>query len=103
MAIKPILFNTEMVRAILDGRKTCTRKIMSFKEFVRWCNGRACDGCWGMLTAMASIDLMQKVRKIPFWRREKFWKENYEQQALDEIVNPIEKMIAEMEESYERK
>lgn len=27
MAIKPILFNTEMVRAILDGRKSCMRKI----------------------------------------------------------------------------
>lgn len=34
MAIKPILFNTEMVRAILDGRKTCTRSSVSSRQFL---------------------------------------------------------------------
>lgn len=34
MAIKPILCNTEMVRAILDGRKTCTRMSVSSRQFL---------------------------------------------------------------------
>lgn len=38
MAIKPSLFNkqisTEMVRAILDGRKTCTRRLVSSRQFL---------------------------------------------------------------------
>lgn len=44
---------------------------MKFKEFTNWCNERACDGCWGMLEAMACIDLIGEVKKVPFWKREK--------------------------------
>lgn len=69
---------------------------MKFKEFINWCNERTCDGYWGMLTAMACIDLIGEVKKVPFWKREKIWKENYEQQVLEEIINPIEKKLEEM-------
>lgn len=69
---------------------------MKFREFVSWCNQRAVDGCWGILEAMVCIDIMETVRKERFWKREKFWKEKYADDVLEQIVNPIEKKIEEM-------
>lgn len=66
---------------------------MTFKEFTAWCNEQACDGWWGMVEAMVCIDLMAEIRKLSFWKREKFWRELYEKRILDEIVEPINQKI----------
>lgn len=47
---------------------------MTFKEFVIWCNDRACDGCWGMNEAMICIAIVEGVKNKPFWKRKKEWK-----------------------------
>ena len=69
---------------------------MTYKEFCSWCNQRACDGYWGMSVAIACIDIMNVVKKQRFWRREKFWKENYEKVVLKTIVDPIEEKIQKL-------
>lgn len=46
---------------------------MTYKEFNSWCNKRASDGCWGVDTAIFCIDIINQVKKQPFWIREKKW------------------------------
>lgn len=45
MSVKPILFNTKMIKALLDGRKTCARRIVKFLsgENTKW-TGYVKDG-----------------------------------------------------------
>ncbi len=69
---------------------------MKFKEFYNWCNERAADGCWGMATSIVCISIIRDLLKIPFWKREKVWKEKYESDVVNWIVKPIDEKMKEI-------
>lgn len=69
---------------------------MKYKEFRAWCNQRSADSCWSMMTAMFCIHVIEEVKKIPFWKRERIWKEKYEEEIMRDVVKPIEKKIEEV-------
>lgn len=66
---------------------------ISFKKFSDWCNDRACDGCWSLNTAKICLSIYDDVSKIPFWKRGRIWKRDYEEFVLNQIVNPINELI----------
>lgn len=67
---------------------------MKYKEFIEWCNCRAADGCWGLETVLFCIGIVNQIRKEPFWRREKKWKElNEIYKIVETIVEPINQEI----------
>ena len=65
MAIKPILFNTEMVQAILDGRKTCARRIVRPPYFV---DGDENDkrSLITLRTATKNSSLYRQIGQMPY-------------------------------------
>lgn len=58
---------------------------MKYKEFVKWCNERACDGAWSIGTAMACIGIMDAIRHLPFWKREKAWQKLNSEWKIEKI------------------
>ena len=83
MAIKPILFNTEMVRAILDGRKSCTRRVIKPQQKARLCytyagSHKDCIGKWTYPS--------RGVRE--FWGEEYKLPENITDEELSKRWNP---------------
>lgn len=73
-------------------------KKMKFKEFSEWCNNRACDGCWGMKEAIMCSNICKEIYKLPFWKREKAWKDLYENFITTNVVIPINNKIKESKE-----
>ena len=66
---------------------------MTFKQFKAWCNDRAADGCWSMATAIYCIDVIRKIQKQPFWKRNKEWlqvKDFIETEIVSVINDKIE-------------
>lgn len=65
---------------------------MKYKEFLRWCNDRAYDGCWGSTTAIICINIINDIQSLPFWRRERKWK-TISEDVINEVVLPTNQKI----------
>lgn len=68
---------------------------MNWKQFQKWCNERACDGCWGFREAMSCIDVMKMMRQLPVWKREREWKK-IQHRMMVEVITPTNKKIEEL-------
>ena len=66
-------------------------KIMTYKEFKKWCYDRSCDGCWSSSVALFCRDVMANI-DIYFWKRKR---EAEWQKISDKIINSVVKPLDE--------
>lgn len=71
---------------------------MKFKEFSKWCNERACDGCWGMQEAVCCCNAASDIYKQPFWKREKIWQTEYKDDIMPIVIATNNKIREYLEE-----
>ncbi|MGL5718646.1 MAG: hypothetical protein ACRCX2_36920 [Paraclostridium sp.] len=64
-----------------DTRKTFEE--MSYKEFVSYCNNRACDGRWGKNEAMNCIMIFESINSIKVKTLCFTWRKKTEQARED--------------------
>ena len=69
---------------------------MTFKEFATWYEQRNCNGHLSALEKIGCSCIIEIVHKKWFWKREKFWKDNYASDVMELVVNPIEKKIEKL-------
>ena len=59
--------------------------MITFKEFVDFCNDRACDGCWNMIASSQCISIINDCRNHSLFKakQEKYFHENYADSVND--------------------
>lgn len=73
---------------------------MKFKEFVNWCNDRWFDGRWGKNEAIKCLMVLDYMKIIPFWKREKIWQKDCAEHIVP-IVEATNKKIEEVSKTPE--
>lgn len=75
---------------------------MTYKEYLAWCNDRACDGCWSLQVAVVCCDIAKRILRVPWWRRKKEWLKIKDEIDIEKVVDCINEKIESWKEGGKR-